>query len=74
MEDSTAIESGAEIDKMFEENEDILIPDDMKRFLNEQVQHTLGPAASGVTGGRGEQIKILLAAYIIIESSHELYS
>ena len=44
--ESTAMESAAgeevtSIDKMIEDNDDVLIPEDMKRFLNEQYQHTV---------------------------------
>ena len=53
--ESTAMESAADeevtsIDKMIEDIDDVLIPEDMKRFLNEQYQHTVG----GVSTGRGK--------------------
>lgn len=53
---STALESAVDeeptgIDGMFEDSEDVLIPEDMKRFIREQMQHSAG---GGGNAGRGQ--------------------
>ncbi len=64
--DSTALESAADeeatpggVDAMFEDNDDVLIPEDMKRFLNEQYQHTVGQGPRGQYCGAGAQRSVL---------------
>ena len=52
--ESTAMESAVDEEathQMIEDNDDVLIPEDMKRFLNEQYQHTIG----GISTGRGKR-------------------
>ena len=50
VEESTAVDEEA-THQMIEDNDDVLIPEDMKRFLNEQYQHTIG----GISTGRGKR-------------------
>ena len=61
MESASAVEEEEATHQMIEDNDDVLIPEDMKRFLNEQYQHTIG----GVSTGRGKRSQSNLGSVYI---------